>query len=224
MAEAAYILCAMRSGAMVLLGVYHQVLHTVQHTRTHLYNSVRNFYSGDTPQNLFMEQNVTADQHGIVTLPFETKRFQANGTWYNVTEKIATGRMSAYQKLTATYGFGLNVAGFHEMLTKLWGHLNARKDAEASVLVYNALEGLTKVDAGQVQAFEICTLFINADNEDAKYFDEAAALKKIEDWKAEGIHADFFLFHAANSTVGYRDVYEKLSRTISERNGISSEG
>ncbi|WP_187260737.1 hypothetical protein [Pontibacter beigongshangensis] len=152
----------------------------------------------------------------LVELPLDTKRFQANGTWYNVTDKISTGRMAAYQKLTATYGFGLNTQGFHQMLTQLWAHLQKMEFGACSVLVYNAIEGLTKISDNQVQAFEVCTLFINADGENPRVYDEAAAKKKISDWQEAGIVADFFLMQAAASAVGYRDVYEKLSRTILE--------
>lgn len=152
----------------------------------------------------------------IVTLDFETKRFEANGTWYNVSDRIATGRMAAYQKLTATYGFGLNVKGFYDMLNQLWGHLQKMEFGACSVLVYNAIEGLTKIDEGRVQAFEICTLFVNADGENLRGWSESAAEKKIKDWQEAGIDSDFFLVLAGRCASGYRDVYERLSRTISE--------
>lgn len=152
----------------------------------------------------------------VLTLDPTTKRFEANNTWYSVSDKIATGRMAAYQKLTATYGFGLNTKGFFEMLNQLWGHLQKVEFGKASVLVYNALEGLSKIENNQVQAFEVCTLFINADGEDVRHWSEELARKKIEDWQEAGIDAAFFLMQASACAQGYRDVYKRLSRTISE--------
>jgi hypothetical protein len=150
------------------------------------------------------------------TLDPQTRRFEANGVWYNVSDKIATGRMAAYQKLTATYGFGLNTSGFFNMLNELWAHLQKTEFGKCSVLVYNALEGLSKIENNQVQAFEVCTLFINADGEDFKTWDEALAQKKISDWQEAGLDSSFFLIQASVCAAGYRDVYERLSRTISE--------
>lgn len=155
------------------------------------------------------------DNHDIIELPYDTTRFEANGVWYNVSEKIATGRMAAYQKLTATYGFGLNTKGFHAMLTQVWAHLQKLEFGAISVLVYNALEGLTKIEENRVQALEICTLFINAEGENLRHWDEATAEKKISDWQEAGIGADFFLVLAANCASGYKAVYERLSRTDS---------
>lgn len=156
------------------------------------------------------------DDHQITTLPANTARFQANGTWYNVTDKIATGRMAAFQKLTATYGFALNTGGFFGFLTQLWQEIQEKNFGKAAVLVYNAMEGLTKIEEGTVQAFEICTLFINADNEDARQYDEASAKKKIDDWTLAGLDSAFFLIQASSCATGYKDVYAKLSRTISQ--------
>lgn len=164
-----------------------------------------------------MDKELKEETFGIVDLPADTTRFQANGTWYNVTDRIATGRMAAYQKMTATYGFGMNTKGFWEMLNQLWQHLQKMEFARCSVLIYNAMEGLTRIQENRVQAFEICSLFINADNEDARHFDEAQAQKKIQDWQEAGINADFFLVLAGRCTIGYSHVYKKLSHTTLEQ-------
>jgi hypothetical protein len=159
------------------------------------------------------------------TLDPNTRRFEANGVWYNVSDKIATGRMAAYQKLTATYGFGLNTKGFFEMLTNLWHQIQEKQFGSCAVLVYNALEGITKIQENQVQALEICTLFINADGEDCKKWDDSLAQKKIADWSEEGIDSAFFIVQASLCVAGLTDVYKRLSHTtLNEILETSSEG
>lgn len=159
---------------------------------------------------------VTEQDFGIKVLDMNTKRFQANGVWYNVSNRISTGRYATYQKATASYGFGMNVKGILDFANQMWAALEKVQFATCAALCYNLIEGFIKIQNDEVQAFEICTLFINADGEDARFYDENLAQKKIADWMEAGLDTGFFLQMAANSVAGYKDVYEKLSLTISK--------
>ena len=160
--------------------------------------------------------NTVNDTHKVVQLAVGTRRFEANGTWYTVTDYIATGRYAQYQKATATYGFAMNVKGILDFGNKMWAAIQKMDFGTCAVLCYNLIEGFTKIENEEVQAFEVCSLFINADGEDARYYDKAVAEKKIADWMEAGIDTPFFIYHSINSVLGYKDVWQKISRTTSE--------
>ena len=77
------------------------------------------------------------------------------------------------------------------------------------------LEFKEKLDQRHHPALMICALFVNADDEDQKVYDEAVMNSKIEDWQKEGYDVNDFFHLAWNLVPSFIEVYKEDLQSIS---------
>ena len=138
----------------------------------------------------------TADL-GLKKLDLDKPYFEANGKKYRVSKSLSVERWRHFEDLQALVGFGRSFQEVFDNVKKAYEALQHPKIADASVVLHNLLVGIKeKLDRRHNPALLICALFINADDEDQKVYDEEAMNRKIEDWQEEGYDVNDF-FHLA---------------------------
>lgn len=148
-------------------------------------------------------------------LDLTTPRFKANGVYYNIEGGLSIERFCMYQILEKEAAFGTSFKDLFQNLKKVHELLNGVKFVEASVLLHNMMNGVAKLEEKQPTLLKMCALFINTDDEDRSTINEDMIAKKINDWKAEYDVRDFFQV-ALNTMDGFIEIYEAVTRTISE--------
>lgn len=142
--------------------------------------------------------------------------FSANGKKYFIETSLSVDRWKEKDALELQLGLGVS---FNEVMTKLrevWDLLNKLKLAEAVVKIYNIMEGLTNIEKRHSPILLYCTLFINEENEDRRYWSLDIANSKLKDWNEEGIDVGFFLTIAFSSLKGLKEFYLKTSQDFSD--------
>lgn len=92
-------------------------------------------------------------------------------------------------------GFGAEYTTLFNGMKKAYSELNTMKAADASVTLFNLMEGTArKLNKHQNTFLLMCTLFVNREGEDLTRWTEPEANEKIADWEAEGLDIQGF-FH-----------------------------
>ena len=140
----------------------------------------------------------------------------ANGTKYYVESALSVDRWKVKDAIEIELGLGVS---FNETFTKLkevYELLNKMRLADATVKIYDLMNGLSNLEKRHVPILMYCTLFINAEDEDRRYWSIDLANKKIKDWNEEGIDMSFFLTIAFSALKGLKELYLKTSQGSSE--------
>ena len=152
----------------------------------------------------------------IKRLPLDVKEFEANGRKYHVSKMLSVERWRQYEDLQPLIGFGRSFQDIFDSVKKAYEALQAPKIADASVILHNILTGIKeKLDGRHDPALQICALFINAEGEDEKVYDEEVMKSKIEDWQKEGYAIQDFFSLAWNLVPGFIDIYKDDLQDIS---------
>jgi len=130
----------------------------------------------------------------------------ANGHKYIVESSLSIERYIAFQKIEVELAYGVGFLGVFNAFKKALEHLNKMQLADAIVILHNTLQSITKLDNKKVPALDMCSLFINREDEDRRYISDEMLSDKQKDWEIEGIPADFFLSIALNLVRGYKEV------------------
>ena len=151
----------------------------------------------------------------IRTIPKEANSFTGiSGKEYLIRDSISVGRFPHFEAIQIEMAHGVSVSGFQSEVQRVYSLLNQMKFADGCTALYNALSGTERV-ANSVPhpVMRLCTLFMCEQDEALEKWDEALAMKKVEDWA--DIELDFFL-RCANSIVRhYMGVSDSGSRTSS---------
>jgi len=155
--------------------------------------------------------------------------FEANGKKYRVSKSLCVERWRHFEDLQALVGFGRSHDEIFKMVKKAYEALQHPKIADASVTLHNILIGMKeKLDQRHHPALLICALFINADDEDQKVYNEETMNRKIEDWQKEGYDVNDFFQLAWNLVPSfienYRDVLQNTSNPTQEKKSKVSKG
>lgn len=121
--------------------------------------------------------------------------FMANGKKYLIEKSISFQRFNRYEEMELMIGYGVNVKKLSEAHGELFGMMNERMFAEASVRIHNLRVGLAQMDEEDrvPMGVQLCCLFINRENEDRRWINEEMIRAKKHDWEMEGYDpADFF--------------------------------
>lgn len=140
------------------------------------------------------------------------KTFTANGKTYTRLNSLPVARYEEYERLQIEFAFNASFENLFKAMQAAYLDLNQMKVADASVKLYNALHGITAIEAKDTAACKLCALFIVADGEDITKVDEALNSQKIEDWRLEGIDVNYFFTLAALFINGYKDAYKMLTQ------------
>lgn len=152
-----------------------------------------------------------------ILLDDNTKTFVANGKKFRVTTGLNTGRYEVLERYQIEFGYGVSFKEMFDAWVEQYKMLQGdNRRADAAVNAYKVINGITNIDNSLVYAFQLCTLFINYEDEDITSYDLDLAAQKIEDWRLGAIDARFFFRQAATSVAEYTNVYKLLAQNISE--------
>lgn len=148
-------------------------------------------------------------------IDFESGRFIANNTLYQIEQSLTIERYCELQVLEKELGYGVNFKQMYERFQKVYDLINKQKFADAAVHINDFMRGLAQVQEREPVVLKICALFINYEGEDRTAFSQDMYTKKLGDWKAEGIDMRDFFRVASGSVAGYLEVYNSITRIIS---------
>ena len=144
------------------------------------------------------------------------KNFEANGKKYRIDTSVSYDRRLELKVCQLELAYSTTFKQLYENNDKIIAALNKVDFVSASVLAYNIKQGLKKIDEKDIPAaMKICTLFINQEDEDVRYYNEQKCNEKINDWQEAGIDSGFFLSIAAHSVSGYFNALKENTRDIS---------
>ena len=145
--------------------------------------------------------------------------FVANNVKYIVRSDLTVKRFEVFERLQIEMTFGTTFKEIAAKLNEAYACLQSMKMADASVIVYNILNGISgKMDNREHPALLLCSLFICRENEDLSQWTEADAVEKINDWKAEGISMTDFFQLAFRSVDGFMESWGGNFPNTSEEN------
>lgn len=142
---------------------------------------------------------------------FELDSFNANGRRYIVRTSLTVERFEKFEELQAEVGFGVDFANLFGQMRKAYDYLNEGQQADASVVLYNAMHGIKNfLDKRINEVLHLCALYICREGEDVTAYDEALILDKVNDWKKEGIEMENFFGLAFNLVGGFMPIYKEI--------------
>ena len=150
-------------------------------------------------------------------LPADTQVFTANGREYRVSRSISFERYEAYELLQVEVGLARTFEQFTDQVKEAYSLCNQVATgkpvfADLAVLLRDMLIGTQLVGERQTPAvLKLCALFINRENEDVRWVDDAVIDSKINDWRQEGIDIRFFFAFALNSIPGFIEALRAAS-------------
>ena len=143
--------------------------------------------------------------------------FMANGKQYVIRTSLTISRFIEFEKLQVKVGFGVDSREMFGNMRKAYGYLNENKLADASVVLYNSMNGIKEhLEERENEVLLLCSLFICLEDEDLSVYDLQKCKKKIEDWKIEGIAMESFFTLAFGFTNSFTPVYNETSQSISD--------
>ena len=168
-----------------------------------------------------MEQQLNEQQPYVGP---ETDTFHANGHKYIIYKSLNIARYREYERLQVMAGFGAEYSTLFNGMKKAYSELNTMKAADASVTLFNLMEGTArKMNKSQNTMLLMCTLFINREGEDLTKWTEPEANEKIADWEAAGLDIQGFfrlyLRWARNFEGGLLSDLSTTSGIVQEENG-----
>lgn len=157
-------------------------------------------------------------------IDFNKGSFQANGKTYYINSSLTIERYAELQIFQAEIGPGMEYEKIFKKLHDVYKLINKMQFADASVYVNDLIRGFSKLEEKEPTILKICTLVCNTDDEDLTTYSNDLAVKKIEDWKREGIDMRDFFQLASGLVSGFLDVYRTATRIISEQKNEKAEG
>lgn len=119
--------------------------------------------------------------------------FEANGKTYHIESTMSIERYTLFQQYELELSYNLSFKQLFETFKKVYELLNQSKPADASVLIYNTMQGFAKLEQKEPYVMKYCALFINEEAEDRRVITEDMITAKINDWQKEGIAFESFL-------------------------------
>ena len=144
--------------------------------------------------------------------------FIANGNKYLVRTSLTITRFEEFEKLQAQVGYGVSFKQLYANLNKAFQELNAMKPADATITIYNMINGVKQnLNMRENEVLLLCGLFICREDEDLTKYDPAYVSAKIEDWRKEGISMDNFFTIAFTLTSGFIPNLKDGLKNISQK-------
>lgn len=137
--------------------------------------------------------------------------FTANGKRYIIESSMSIDRYAYFEKVEIELGFTRTFADVYDQITLAMADINAHKQGEAYVKLYNVANGIKQIEKKKPSMLRYCALFINEEDEDRATITEDQINSKINDWAAEGFDYTPFFEFALISLPGFRERYKKLT-------------
>ncbi len=157
----------------------------------------------------------------------ETQRtFEANGKRYVIHESTTVEGFQVLEELRIRSATGDTAAGLLAQLQEAYKRQNEGKFADASVLLYNAIDAAEKHAERRRHSLLLqLTIFARPEGVDVREWSEETADAWIEDWQTEGIDVADLFRAAGDSLTRFQLASMPTSLTIFEQgNESGSEG
>jgi hypothetical protein len=152
----------------------------------------------------------------VVEIDRAAASFNANGKEYFIETKLSVNRWQKYQEFELEVGYGMSAAEMNKRLGEAVELLNKVKFVDAAVLLNSLATGITKIKQRAHPVFRLCALFMNTKDEDRTDITDELIMEKVNDWKAAGIDAGFFLAFAQTIMLGSITNLESKTQGVSE--------
>lgn len=159
----------------------------------------------------------------LKNINFETGVFEANGVTYRIESGLSIERYCEFQVLEKELAYGMDFKALYGKMVKINSLMNNVRFTEVAVLINDIMRGISKVEEREPAVLKICTLFINTEDEDRAVISNDMMLKKMSDWKTEGISMKDFFTVALNSVNGFLEVYARLTQGITPMGVLTTE-
>lgn len=117
-----------------------------------------------------------------------------SGTVYIADSGITMGRYTQFEKYQLAASLGLLPKQLFDSMKKTHEYFNNGKFGDGLLNNANNMTAVARIADGENNPFfYLCTMFINAKDEDLTTWDESKAKLKLEDWSEYDVN-DFFLF------------------------------
>lgn len=138
---------------------------------------------------------------------------------YQMEADISIDRFNAYQRWETEAAFGLTYKKMMGNWRRVWDMVQeGGRIGEIGVIAYNTMQGVTRLDENDDACLKLCSVFLNAKDEDRTILDLAVVDRKIQHWREAGVPIQFFIQLSAILINGFIDDYNKISRSISSGN------
>lgn len=162
------------------------------------------------------KEDRTAIGHPIKDVS-QLDEFNANGNRYIIRTSLTLNRFEQFEKLQVRVGYGVDFRQMFGQMRKAFDYLNESQPADASVILYNLMNGIkNNIDGRDNEVLDLCCLFICREGEDVAQYDPDLNKAKKQDWATEGIAMESFFTLAFNLVNGFIPVYREVSASISE--------
>lgn len=141
--------------------------------------------------------------------------FMANGKRYFIEQELSIERFCEFQDLEWEFQHGISPDGLMKKFRDIHKMCNRSAFVEIAVELESIVKGIAKVKEREPVVLKMVALFINEENEDRGKFSKDMYVRKIEDWKAEGINMGCFFSLAAGSVNGFLRHYINITQAIS---------
>lgn len=148
----------------------------------------------------------------LIEIPYNSKKFEANGHTYYVEDSLSIERYKAFQKMEIELGMTYNFSVLVDKLKTAFELQNKQKFAEVSVLIYQLMEGAVLINEKTPTAMYVTTLFVNRSDENRTTWSKSLAEEKFKDW--ENINANFFLVLALHKLQNFKSAISKISELM----------
>ena len=159
----------------------------------------------------------------IKKIDFSSGQFSANGKTYFLETKLTITRYCEFQILQRELGMGMTLQEIYDGFLDCRKLLNQTRFVDIAVYVDKILLHMSKLKEKEPTVLKICTLFINTEDEDRTTWGNDIVVKKLEDWKKEGIDVQDFFAVALTLVPGYIELYNKFTLSTSESLGVAKD-
>lgn len=155
-------------------------------------------------------------QEEIKTLEPGARSFMANGRKYIVNEQLTLDGFQKLEELRIEVEAGNSAKDMLSLNQKAYAALNAGKNADAAVHLYNSINITERIIEGRSPAWLLSlALFARPEGADLTAWSEAEAETWIQDWKEEGYSARDLFFCLVKLRTEYDNSYSLATPDIS---------
>lgn len=159
----------------------------------------------------------------LKNIDFASGQFTANGKTYYLETKLAISRYCEFQILQRELAMGMTLQEIYDGFLDSRKLLNQTRFVDVAVFIDKILTHCSKLKEKEPTILKICTLFINTEDEDRTTWGNDLVVRKLDDWKKEGIYVGDFFDVALTLAPGYIELYNKFTQNITEMLGVAKE-
>jgi hypothetical protein len=156
-------------------------------------------------------------------IDFGSGKFEANGKTYYLETKLTSSRYCEYQILQRELAMGMTIKEIYDGFSDMRKLLNQTRFVDSAVFVDKILTHCLKLKEKEPIMLKICTLFVNTEDEDRTTWDNDLTVKKLEDWKREGIDVECFFRIALTLVSGFTKIFNDFTQSTLEAMGVAAD-